>query len=196
MKLHVSPHYRRLQDVCPHNHKREQRDNDWLSTSRSQLRTCFLHTVQYTSPRVNKHRLIHSFIQWTNSSAISIDKKPIATLRRQNIITTMFVETRLMNKLSISYADATTLVSKAHHTLGIRTNDRDAGIQVYCEAKRIHLELQRRQRERLATRRPGQRWKRATVMPLWAKQSPTLRVRKPHYKPDHPLIVARHLLPR
>jgi hypothetical protein len=81
----------------------------------------------------------------------------------------MFVETRLMNRLGISFPDATTLVSKAHHTLGIRaSNDQDTRMQVYREAQRIHSWLlERRQRElSSASARTGRRWSRATVTPL------------------------------
>jgi hypothetical protein len=81
----------------------------------------------------------------------------------------MFVETRLMNNLGISFSDATTLVSKAHNTLGIRrANDQVTRMQVYREARRIHSRLlERRQRElSLAPARAGRRWTRATVTPL------------------------------
>ena len=78
----------------------------------------------------------------------------------------MFIERRLMNKLGISYQDATSLVYKSYSCLGMpnRGTDEDEML-VYREAKRIYRLLQRHE-ERLPASQPRSCWKRAAGMPL------------------------------
>ncbi len=81
----------------------------------------------------------------------------------------MFVETRLMNNLGISFSDASTLVSKAHNTLGVRAaNDQATRMKVYREARRLHSRLLERRRRELSSApvQAGRCGKRATVTPL------------------------------
>jgi len=77
----------------------------------------------------------------------------------------MHIELRLMNKLGISYQDATSLVCKAHSCLGMpnrRTAEEE--MAVYTKAKRIYSRLQKH-KERFPASQPHS-WKCATVMPL------------------------------